>query len=85
MKSTKRLIILNLGNCYPSDICGKDLFSTDAPKQILEEASVFTASVIEGSCAEDIFVDYVQAKGYYIESISILEDIEMYTAENKKF
>ncbi len=81
----KRLIILNLGNCYPTNICGKDLFSTDAPKQILEEASVFTASAVEGSCAEDIFVDYIQTKGYYIESISILEDVEMYLVENPYF
>jgi len=74
-----RHIILNLKNGTEDELFGKDLALTNAPKNILEEISLYVkTSTYVGLPAEELFVKKVEEKGYKIEIIDSLDNLEFY-------
>ena len=71
-------IIVNLGNCDEDSLGGKDLFETDAPRELLDTiAKEIKTSVYAGMPAEELFISEINKRGHEINFIASLDDVEV--------
>jgi len=80
-----RFIIIDIKSADEDSLAGKDLFTTDAPVDILNMATTYVAEREEGFTAEDEFIWFVERKGYKIEAVCSMCDIDIFVASNDNF
>ena len=81
-----RFFLLDYGGFEDDSICGKDLFETNAPKNILKLATEEVRDFKENHhCASELFVEYVEMCGYWAKPVVSLEELPIHGAHNDNF
>jgi len=80
-----RYILLDLCNGAENELFGKDLFQTNAPTYLLKEAENYVMTLKKGSTAEDEFIQFITNKGFKIEPIDCLDNLDSFKASNNNF
>ena len=79
-----RYVLIDIGSSDTESIYGKDLIRTNAPAEVLKEISKWVwetpeDDTVQPSAEENFFAEIV-SRGYQLEVIECLDDVEMYEA-----
>jgi len=71
-------LLVDLGNCDKDSLGGKDLFETDASRELLYAiAKEIKTSIYAGMPAVELFINEINKRGHEINLITSLDDVEV--------